>query len=229
MKVYNKLPSAAGLLLLGTLGGCRHAAPPPPLAAAAPVITPSTNPITVITPLPSVPTEHKADVRPAAVEQLKAAPAPAPVKHAHHLHRRVATPPPVSTASKTSPAQNEAPPASANGASGMSAVLVSAATPSLPSSTSSSSAAEAAPKLGELSTGTTISGSERTKMLSQIQSQELRLSRLKEVATTEIASVQMQVRSFLAKARQAVTENDLDGAQTLNTKARVLLDELAGE
>ncbi len=228
MKVYTKLPSAAGLLLLGTLGGCRHAAaPPPPIASTAPVITPSTNPITIITPLPSMPPEGKADVRPAEVEPPTAAPIPAPIKPVHHLRHKAAAPPPVNTASETPPAHSEVPPAAANGAPSVPATLASTAV--LSPSSSNSSAAEAAPKLGELSTGTTISGSERIKMLNQIQSQELRLSRLKDVATSEIASVQMQVRSFLAKARQAVTENDLDGAQTLNTKARVLLDELAGE
>jgi len=228
MKVCNKLQRATGLLLLAILGGCRHAAPPPPLPAA-PAITSSTKPITVITPLPSVPLERKADVRPAAIEQPAPAPAPAPaipVTRVHHLRRKVASAPPVNTASET-PAQTEARHAGASGASTLPRVLTPAISP--PSPSSNSSAAEAASKLGELSTGTTINGSARTKVLGQIQLQELRLSRLKEVATSEITSVQTQVRSFLAKARQAVTENDLDGAQTLNTKARVLLDELAGE
>ncbi len=228
MKVHTKLQSATGLLILGTLVGCRHAVlPPPPVAAAPTITTPSTNSITVITPLPSVPPERKADVRPAPIEQPSPTPEPTPVKTVRHLRRKVTTPSSVNIAGETPPVHTEAPPASANGASAVPPVLASSATSSSPSS--GSSAAGAAPKLGELSTGTTISGNERIKMLSEIQSQELRLSRLKEVASSEIASVQTQVRSFLAKARQAVTENDLDGAQTLNTKARVLLDELAGE
>ncbi len=229
MKVNTKLQSVACLFVLGTLGGCRHAVlPPPPVAVAPTITTPSgTNPITVITPLPSVPPDRKADVRPAPIEQPKLTPEPVPVKRVHHLHRKVVTPSPVNTASETSPANTEAPPSGANGTLATAQVLASP-TSSFPPSPGSSAAA-AAPKLGELSTGTTISGNERIKMLNEIQSQELRLSRLKEVASSEIAAVQVQVRSFLSKARQAVTENDLDGAQTLNTKARVLLDELAGE
>ncbi len=229
MKVNAKLQSVACLVLLGTLGGCRHAVLPPPPVAVAPTITPTgTNPITVITPLPSVPPDRKADVRPAPpIEQPKPTPEPAPIKRVHHLRRKVVTPSPANTASETSPSHTEALPQAANGTSIPTQVLASSTTLSSPSS--GSSAAAAAPKLGELSTGTTISGNERIQMLSEIQSQELRLSRLKEVAGSEIAAVQVQVRSFLAKARQAVTENDLDGAQTLNTKARVLLDELVGE
>lgn len=36
----------------------------------------------------------------------------------------------------------------------------------------------------------------------------------------------VQIRTFLTKAKQALTDNDLDGANTLATKAKVLLDEL---
>ena len=66
-------------------------------------------------------------------------------------------------------------------------------------------------------------------MLGEIQTQETRLSKLKEPMTSDGKAVQMQVHAFLLKARQAVAENDLDGAQTLNTKARVMLDELESE
>ncbi len=92
-----------------------------------------------------------------------------------------------------------------------------------------SPAEEAAPALGELSAGTAISNAERTRMLGEIQSQETRLVKIKEPDTSDARAMQMQIRTFLAKARQAVAENDLDGAQTLNTKARVLLDEFESE
>ena len=35
-----------------------------------------------------------------------------------------------------------------------------------------------------------------------------------------------QIRTFLAKAKQALEQDDLDGANTLATKAKVLLSEL---
>ena len=40
------------------------------------------------------------------------------------------------------------------------------------------------------------------------------------------AAVLMQVDAFLKKARLAIANSDVDGANTLTTKARVLLDEL---
>jgi hypothetical protein len=66
----------------------------------------------------------------------------------------------------------------------------------------------------------------RAAMSEQIREQEVRLSKIKHPLNEEDEAITRQVEVFLAKARQAVTENDLDGAQTLTTKAKVLLDEL---
>ncbi len=66
-------------------------------------------------------------------------------------------------------------------------------------------------------------------MMSQIQVQEGRLSKVKEPTTSDGQVIELQVHAFLAKARQLVAENDLDGAQTLTVKARVLIDELQSE
>ena len=63
-------------------------------------------------------------------------------------------------------------------------------------------------------------------MTEQIHAQELRLSRIKQPLSDDDKAITEQVQDFLSKARQAVIENDLDGAQTLTTKAKVLLDEL---
>ncbi len=65
-------------------------------------------------------------------------------------------------------------------------------------------------------------------MSEQIRSQEARLSKLKRPLGGENEAIAKQVELFLVKARQASTDNDLDGAQTLTTKAKVLLDELSG-
>lgn len=241
---------ACALLLLGTMAGCRHKAPPPPppVAIAAPPLTSSS--ITVITPLPSVPPEAKPNVAVAPAE--KPAPVPTvvvPAKRTRRLRRK--TPPapaPVETAAIPGPAAVTPPPPAPSVAAptpatpqpqnGTSAAThtepagdaVPAGTGSLTGTQPSSTAAiEAAPTLGELSAGTALGSGERTRMLGEIQRQEARLLKVKEPASSEARMVQMQVRSFLTKAKQAVAENDLDGAQTLNTKARVLLDELQSE
>jgi hypothetical protein len=64
-------------------------------------------------------------------------------------------------------------------------------------------------------------------MNDQIHQQEARLLALKHPLNSDGEAVALQVRAFLAKARQAVTDNDLDGARTLTTKAKVLIDELS--
>ena len=207
------------LLLTCTLAGCRHkaVAPPPPVATAPP-ITPAS--ITVITPLPSVPPQSQPNVQQAQAQPPAPEPAPLPVKRKRRIRRKPAVPAPAETAQATPPAAAPAAPLP---------VSTEPATASAGSPTVSTSATEAAPSLGELSAGTTITNTERTRILKDIQQQEGRLAKVKEPATPDARAVQMQVRSFLAKARQAVTENDVDGAQTLNTKARLLLDELESE
>lgn len=223
----------AALLMLGLLTACRHKAPPPPApAATAPPLTASN--ITVITPLPSVPAQAKPDVQPAPKEQ-PAPPAPAqPVQRVRRLHHKRSAPPtpapvettPASTAGGTSPAAAPAP-ANATPATNPTA----AANPPTPGTEAASPtvAQAAAPALGQLSAGTVINTAERNRMIGEVQQQEARLLKLKPAKSSEALALQTQVRTFLNKARQAVTENDLDGAQTLNTKARVLLDELQSE
>jgi hypothetical protein len=210
------------LLAFSSLAGCRHKAlPPPPPAAQAPPITPSS--ITVITPLPSVPPQSKADVQPARPEQPAPQPVAKPVKRPRRLRRKPST---VDSAQASGADSNPAPtPAAAGGAPGTTTTTPAGTIPAPGTST----AEEAAPALGQLSAGTAISSAERTRILGEIQVQETRLLKVKTSGSADVLAMQVQIRTFLAKARQAVAENDLDGAQTLNTKARVLLDELQGE
>ncbi len=213
---------AAGLLLAAGLAGCRHQGPPPALPAAAPPsIAPDNTPgpITVITPLPSVPPGAKPDVQPAPPELP--APTPIPVKQTRRRHKNhapsVAAEEPATTPKQSAAA--DSPPASTPGV----ASTIAGAT------TAAAAATEAAPVLGELSTGTAISSSERNHLLGEIQSLKTRLSKLPQPKTQDALAVAMQVKTFLARAREAVDQNDLDGAHTLDTKARVLLSELEGE
>ncbi len=224
-RVFRGRLAGAGLLLaLCGATGCRHKAPPPvPQATTAPPLTPSS--ITVITPLPSVPPQATADVKlPAPAPVPAPAPAPVLVKHRRRLHRRQVPP---STASSQTP--TEAPtPAPALPTRTAASIDQSAAASEAPVSKSAAST-EAAPALGQLSTGTAINPRERTRMLSAIQVQEVRLDKVKGAATEGDQTLGLQIRSFLEKAREAIAENDLDGAETLTTKARVLLDEMQSE
>ncbi len=239
-------------LLLSGIAGCRHKEPPAPApVATAPPITPSS--ITVITPLPSVPPQPSADVKPAPAPAPAPPPAPTPVVRKRHIrHKPPATntastagtapanPENAGTGSAASPTAAAGTAAAAGSAAGAPPQAGTAATPGGADASKSDPAAgaaatqltastEAAPALGQLSTGTSISSRERTRMLREIQVQETRLGKQKEASTADARTLEMQAQTFLQKARQAVEENDLDGAQTLTTKARVLLDELESE
>ncbi len=78
------------------------------------------------------------------------------------------------------------------------------------------------------STGMALDPKQRAQMLTAIQAQEQRIGEVKQPEATERQTIIVQVKLFLEKARESVADNDLDGAMTLTTKARVLLDELQG-
>ncbi|RRA47217.1 hypothetical protein [Acidipila sp. EB88] len=213
---------AMALLPLLCLAGCRHPqpAPPPPAATTAPPITPSS--ITVITPLPSVPPKRNPDVtQQAQTENPPAAPPPAaekPKRRAKHKAPATTAPDAAAPAVATHPATP------ATGATG-----TSAPAPDTTAAPTQPAPAEAANTLGQLSAGNTITTRDRSRILVEIQEQDARFAKVPAPSSSEARAVQIQVRSFLAKARQALTENDLDGAETLTTKARVLLNELLSE
>jgi outer membrane biosynthesis protein TonB len=94
-------------------------------------------------------------------------------------------------------------------------------------STSAAAAASTAAAAAEWSTGTALDPKQRNQMVLAIDAQEKRMGNLSASAKGQTA-VLLQVKLFLEKARTAVVSNDLDGATTLTTKARVLLDELQG-
>ncbi len=84
--------------------------------------------------------------------------------------------------------------------------------------------------IGQLSTGSDQAGAEsRAETVELINSTEKGLDGLTRPLSTEEQETVTQIRAFLVKARGALTANDLDGAHTLATKARVLLDELTKE
>jgi hypothetical protein len=52
------------------------------------------------------------------------------------------------------------------------------------------------------------------------------LSNIKRTLSSDEQVTSTQIKTFLIKAKEALADNDLDGAQTLANKAKVLLEEL---
>jgi hypothetical protein len=191
-----------GALVLGTAGlnGCRHKVQTLPVPQQqAPPLNPSS--ITVITPLPSVPPGAPAP---------KPAPEQAPVVKKPRHHRRHAE-------NKDKHPLNEI----------ATATKPEIATPPAASPTPASTAASAV-SATQWSTGTALDSKQRSQMMTTIQAQEHRAGEVKPSSSADQQATVVQIKLFLEKARDAVANNDLDGAMTLTTKARVLLDELQG-
>jgi hypothetical protein len=98
---------------------------------------------------------------------------------------------------------------------------VSGATPQV-----SAPGASASP-IGQLTTGDSALG-ERTKheTADLIGGTQQGLSGIKRSLSTDEQVTASQIRTFLKQAQQALDTGDTDGAHTLATKARLLLDEL---
>ena len=191
---------AAALLLCGIVG-CSHkvqsAAPPP---APAKVYTPEE--LAKARSLPDVPPPEQANVK----QQAPEAPPPAPAKPKKPPRR------------KAKPADSTQTPGVKDTAGPGSATTQEAAA-GQPSATS---------PIGQLSSssdgGSTHS---RQEIQEQINKTE---SGLKEITSRLTSDEQhqtaTQIKTFLDKAKKALEQEDLDGANTLVTKAKVLLDEL---
>lgn len=85
----------------------------------------------------------------------------------------------------------------------------------------------AASPIGQLSTAGDNAGTPaRGEITKQIDQTEKGLSAIKRSLTPEEQTTVTEIRTFLTKAKQALSQDDLAGANTLVTKAKVLLDEL---
>jgi ribosomal protein S20 len=81
--------------------------------------------------------------------------------------------------------------------------------------------------IGQLSTtGDNTGTPARNEILKQIDDTEKGLSAIKRPLKQEEQTTATEIRTFLTKAKQALSQDDLTGANTLVTKAKVLLDEL---
>jgi hypothetical protein len=200
MKTASK--TAVILVFLMSLAGCRHKTKDvPPPQAQAPVGPPSNmvhNPE-----LPPLPPPGTPDVAVATVQEEN----PEPV-HPHKTprHKSSATKPAASGDTAAAPAAEKPAPTTqaANG------------TP----------AADASP-IGQLSSSVEGADSQdRHDIERLINNTENGLNGIKRALSSDEQLTTTQIKTFLTKAKQALADNDLDGAQTLATKAKVLLDEL---
>lgn len=183
--------------LLCVISGCRHKThAPPPPAAQAPIAPPSE--VAKGTPPPQLPPTKPLDVKPPGADVSQDEPPPKPHKTTHH---------------KTKPADTSQPAKDA------------AAAPATQQA-SAGEPAEMSP-IGQLSSAGTSSGTpNRHDIQDLINNTENGLKGIKRPLSTEEETTATQIRTFLKKARQALDQDDLDGAQTLATKAKVLMDEL---
>jgi hypothetical protein len=192
-------------LLMLSIAGCHRkperAVPPPQAQAPA------------ITPLPTFP---PLNLKPVILAQSQPAPpttpppvvAPPPKKHVAKVHHH------------RTPAKGdaEAEPTETQNSSGGTAATTNASAPSAP----------AAAIIGQLSADdatATPSDAAQTKHL--IDSTENELKKLSPKQQSEHKDAIAQVDSFLGQARQALSMNDVVGAQTLANKAKILIDELS--
>jgi hypothetical protein len=195
--------TVVSFLLTFSIAGCHRKverALPPPQAQAPIVSTMPAMPPLVLNPVILV----QSQPAPAAVPPPVVAPPPkkqnAKVRH-HH------TTPKTETEGESTETKPPAAPAT------------SPATPS---------AAPATAIIGQLSaddSAATPTDAAQTKHL--IDSTENQLKKLSTQQQTEHKDAVAQVDSFLAQARQALSMNDLVGAQTLANKAKILVDELS--
>jgi hypothetical protein len=196
--------TAVFMLLAVLVTGCQHKTQAaPPAAAVAPALPPK--PIAQVDALPPVPAPETPKVGAPGSDQPPPAP-PKPAKRTtRHKPKPTTTPeePGKEEKKETSPAPGTTQQAAASGTT------------------------EASP-IGQLTTtgGETSGTQSKHDLEDKIAKTEKSLSDIKRTFTPEEQETVTQIRTFLAKARQALNQDDLDGAQTLVTKATVLLEEL---
>jgi predicted small lipoprotein YifL len=199
------LRKAAVVLLLLPLAGCSRKTKvviPPESVAPAP-------PMSAMVQLPSLPPIPPPVLRPvvlATVEPDRQPPQPVHAKRSHHKQK---------TAEETATEQNQAPAAS------------TAAPPTQQEQAVNAQPSDMSP-IGQLSTSNDNSPTQldRHAIIELITSTENGLNAIKNSLTDEQQKTAVQIRTFLTKANDALKVDDLAGANTLATKAHLLLDEL---
>jgi hypothetical protein len=194
------LQAAALVLLSAFLAGCRHrASAMPPASAEAPALPLSE--VAANAPLPYMPLPRLPDISPPILPAPQEA--PTPPKKIRHIRPRHVTIPATPVAPPAVPKPQPTPEQIANG---------------VPTDVS---------PIGQLSAaGESTNLARRRQIVDEIHSTEKGLNEIKHPLSKEEQNTATQIRTFLEKARQALNQADLDGAHTLVTKARVLLNEI---
>lgn len=192
----------AAALFLATIfvSGCRHNVKTTlPAAAQAPIAPAAT--LAKNMPPPNLPPAQLPSINPPKPEDT-APPQPIPQKPSHHK--------PKHTTIDAGPA-DQAPPAKDVGTTEQ--AMNSAGTNASP--------------IGQLTVaGEATNTPQRNHILDEISSTEKGLNDLKRPLSKDEETTAAQIRTFIAKAKDAMKQEDLDGANTLVTKAKVLLAEL---
>ncbi|WP_158748080.1 hypothetical protein [Acidobacterium sp. S8] len=180
------------------LSGCRHKqnSVPPPQAQA-----PATAPAADMAHVPSLPALPPPP--PPDVGVAESQPAPAVESHPRKTSHHKPAP--------TKPATTD---------------TASTATPDKVQTQAATGPAPDASPIGQLSSTSGNVSTGRGDIEQLINSTEKGLNGINRTLSTNEQLTSTQIRVFLAKAREALAENDLDGAQTLAVKAKVLLEEL---
>jgi hypothetical protein len=212
MKGANLCASLVLLALWTT--GCFHKASSPPQQAQAPPLQTGKG---TLNPPQTTPPQEKSETplaSPLPSPSAQSVPLPPPTpKKVRHPHK-----PP------SKPVDPALAPAAANGgtaAADGSTTAQTASPQTVPTPGGSGS------PIGQLTTGDTALG-ERTKheTADLIGGTQQGLNGIKRSLSTDEKVTASQIRTFLKQAQQALESGDTDGAHTLATKAKLLLDEL---
>ncbi|HEX3436044.1 MAG TPA: hypothetical protein VHT24_04685 [Pseudacidobacterium sp.] len=187
--------------LLTALTGCSHKSNPVPQQVQAPTPPPSS--MAHYPSMPPLPPPSTPNVALATVQEEP----PAPAHHRPARHKPSPSKPAASTEQTTSASAEKS-------ASGQSQVAAGGA----PSDLS---------PIGQLTSGGDATNIQQRHDIEQlINNTEKGVSGINRTLSNEEQETVVQIKTFLTKAKQSLTANDLDGAHTLATKAKVLLDEL---
>jgi hypothetical protein len=223
-------------LLAISIAGCadKKAKTAPPAQAQAPAQTPAISAGKAGALYPPPLTESQ-------TQPEESTPPPAPVEAQSQPPEPPPSPPP-STKKSTSHKQKPSPgkpaagqPGSTQAAgsepatqpAGQAAAATTPATTETPTDVAASGEPAASSPIGELTPGDTPGQAEKGKETADlIANTENGLNSIKKSLTPQEQETFNQIKTFLNKAKIALTNQDLDGAFILATKAKVLLDEL---
>jgi type IV secretory pathway VirB10-like protein len=215
-------------LLVISIAGCaeKKANTAPPAQAQAPALDAGKAGALYPPPLTTSSTqpENPAPAPPPVVAQTQPAPPPQPPpSNTGKTNSKHKTKPSASKPA-TNGSTTAAGPDTATAAAGANAAP--SAAPDATTTIAANGEPAAASPIGELSTGAAGQTQTRKDTVDLITNTENGVNGIKRALSPQEEETVSQIRTFLSKAKIALGNEDLDGAFTLATKAKVLLDEL---